>query len=176
MGRTFISPVYHIKRIPISKIHPNSYNPNKIAPPELKLLERSIIADGYTMPIVCYYDEGTDSYEIVDGFHRWLVMKNSEKIAEREGHCLPVSIINSPLENRIVSTIRHNRARGSHSIELMTKIVQQLIESGMSDRWIREHIGMEKQELLRLKQLSGLTSLFKDKEFSKSWEWQEVEE
>ena len=116
MGDIFISPAYDIRRVPIEKIRANAYNPNRTAPPEFQLLERSILEDGYTMPIVCYYDKEQDFYEIVDGFHRYLVMKNSEEIAKREGNCLPVSIIDRPLEDRIASTIRHNRARGTHSI------------------------------------------------------------
>lgn len=133
----FESPVYNVKRVPVEKIHANAYNPNNVAPPEMKLLYKSILEDGYTMPIVCYYLPYSDEYEIVDGFHRY--------------------------------TIRHNRARGTHSIELMTKIVAELTEAGMSDSWILKNIGMEAEELLRLKQLSGLASLFKDKDFSKSW-------
>ena len=175
MGDIFISPAYDIRRVPIEKIRANAYNPNRTAPPEFQLLERSILEDGYTMPIVCYYDKEQDFYEIVDGFHRYLVMKNSEEIAKREGNCLPVSIIDRPLEDRIASTIRHNRARGTHSIELMTEIVQQLVESGLSDQWIMKHIGMDKEELLRLKQLSGLASLFQNQEFSRAWTWEEDE-
>ena len=125
------------------------------------------------MPIVCYYDGVEDMYEIVDGFHRYLVMKNSEEIAERENYTLPVSVIDKPLENRIASTIRHNRARGNHSLELMKEIVEQLVEAGLSDEWIMNNIGMDKEELVRLKQLTGLASLFKDKDFSKSWEVEE---
>lgn len=176
MGDIFISPAYQSKRVPIEKIRTKTYNPNRTAPPEFRLLERSILEDGYTMPIVCYYDKEKDFYEIVDGFHRYLVMKRSEEIAQREGNCLPVSIIDRPLENRIASTIRHNRARGTHSIELMTEIVQQLVESGLSDQWIMKHIGMDKEELLRLKQLSGLASLFQNQDFSRSWTWKEDEE
>lgn len=173
MEETFVSPVYNIKRIPLNQVKCNTYNPNRMAPIEFNLLQRSILEDGYTMPIVCYYDKKNNVYEIVDGFHRYLVMKECKEIAEREDYCLPVSIINQPLEYRIASTIRHNRARGTHSIDLMKKIVQQLVESGVSDRWIIKHIGMDKEELLRLKQLTGLTSLFNDKDFSKSWEWAE---
>ncbi len=173
MGNFFISPVYNIQRIPVEKIKANDYNPNITAPPEFKLLERSILEDGYTMPIVCYYDGVEDMYEIVDGFHRYLVMKNSEEIAERENYTLPVSVIDKPLENRIASTIRHNRARGNHSLELMKEIVEQLVEAGLSDEWIMNNIGMDKEELVRLKQLTGLASLFKDKDFSKSWEVEE---
>lgn len=173
MGDVFVSPAYQIRCVPIKKIKSNSYNPNQVALPEFNLLERSILEDGYTMPIVCYYDEVTDNYEIVDGYHRYLVMKKSEVIAKREQYCLPVSVIDRPLTDRIASTIRHNRARGTHSVQLMIEIVQQLVESGLSDNWIMSHIGMDREEILRLKQLSGLSSLFKDKDFSRSWEWEE---
>lgn len=165
----FCSPVYNIKRVPVEKIQANSYNPNHVAPPEMKLLYKSILEDGYTMPIVCYYLEAEDKYEIVDGFHRYTVINKYKDIFNREGGCLPVSVINKPISDRMASTIRHNRARGSHDVELMTNIVTELVESGCSDRWIMKNIGMDADELLRLKQLSGLASLFKDKEFSKAW-------
>lgn len=167
--KQFCSPVYNIKALPIEKIQANSYNPNHVAPPEMKLLYKSILEDGYTMPIVCYYLEDEDRYEIVDGFHRYTVMKKHKDIFERENGCLPVSVIDKPISDRMASTIRHNRARGSHDVELMTNIVSELVESGCSDTWIMRHIGMDADELLRLKQLSGLASLFKDKSFSKSW-------
>lgn len=166
----FKSPVYDVKRIPVEKIHANAYNPNSVAPPEMKLLYKSILEDGYTMPIVCYAIPGTDEYEIVDGFHRYTIMKTHKDIYDREEGCLPVVVIDKDISNRMASTIRHNRARGTHSIELMTNIIAELTESGMSDAWIMKNIGMDAEELLRLKQLSGLASLFKDKEFSKSWE------
>lgn len=167
--KTYKSPVYNIQKIPIEKIQANAYNPNAVAPPEMKLLYKSILEDGYTMPIVCYYLKDIDKYEIVDGYHRYRIMKEHKDIYERENGCLPVSIIEKDINNRIASTIRHNRARGTHSIELMTNIVADLVESGMSDAWILRNIGMDAEELLRLKQLSGLQELFKDKEFSKSW-------
>ena len=163
------SPVYNIKKVPIEKIQANSYNPNHVAPPEMKLLYQSIKEDGYTMPIVCYYLEDEDKYEIVDGFHRYTTMLKHKDIYECEEGCLPVSVIDKPISDRMASTIRHNRARGSHDIELMTNIVAELVDSGMSDTWIMKNIGMDADELLRLKQISGLASLFKDKEFSKSW-------
>ena len=168
--QNFKSPVYGIKPVPIDKIQANTYNPNHVAPPEMKLLYESIKNDGYTMPIVCYYLEDEDKYEIVDGYHRYTVMLTHKDIYEREQGLLPVSVIDKPLEDRMASTIRHNRARGEHSIELMTNIVAELTESGMSDAWIMKNIGMDAEELLRLKQLSGLQELFKDKDFSKSWE------
>ena len=141
-----------------------------MAPPEMKLLYESIKNDGYTMPIVCYYLEDEDKYEIVDGYHRYTVMLTHKDIYEREQGLLPVSVIDKPISDRMASTIRHNRARGEHSIELMTNIVAELSKSGMSDAWILKNIGMDAEELLRLKQLSGLQELFKDKDFSKSWE------
>ena len=166
---SYTSPVYNIKRVPIDKIQANSYNPNHVAPPEMKLLYKSILEDGYTMPIVCYYLKDEDKYEIVDGFHRYSTMLNHKDIYDREGGCLPVSVINKPISDRMASTIRHNRARGSHDIDLMTNIVADLVNSGMSDAWILKNIGMDADELLRLKQISGLAALFKDKDFSKSW-------
>lgn len=162
----YISPVYNVQRVHIDKIRANSYNPNSVAPPEMALLETSIWEDGYTMPVVCYYIESEDVYEIVDGYHRYTTLKTSKRIFEREKGFLPVSVIDKKPEDRMASTIRHNRARGNHSIELMSNIVAELVESGMSDAWILKHIGMEKDELLRLKQITGLASLFVNKEFS----------
>lgn len=169
MGK-FESPVYNVKKVPIEKIQANAYNPNSVAPPEMKLLYKSILEDGYTMPIVCYYMADTDTYEIVDGFHRYTIMKTHKDIYDRENGCLPVVTIDKDISNRMASTIRHNRARGTHSIELMTNIVAELVDSGMSDAWIMKNIGMDAEELLRLKQISGLASLFKDREFSHAWE------
>ncbi len=167
--KIYKSPVYNVQKVPIEKIQANAYNPNAVAPPEMKLLYKSILEDGYTMPIVCYYLKDIDKYEIVDGYHRYRIMKEHKDIYERENGFLPVSIIEKDINNRMASTIRHNRARGTHSIELMTNIVADLVESGMSDAWILRNIGMDAEELLRLKQLSGLQELFKDKDFSKSW-------
>jgi ParB-like chromosome segregation protein Spo0J len=160
------SPVYNVIAVPVEKVQANSYNPNAVAPPEMKLLELSIWEDGYTMPIVCYYLKDVDKYEIVDGFHRYTIMLKSKRIRERENGMLPVVVIDKPLSNRMASTIRHNRARGSHSIELMSNIVSELTKSGMSDAWILKNIGMDADELLRLKQISGLAELFKDKNFT----------
>ena len=122
------------------------------------------------MAIHCYYITNDDIYEIVDGFHRYMMMKNHKDIYKREKGVLSVSVIDKPLSERMASTIRRNRARGSHSTELMVKIVEDLVESSMSDAWILKKIGMDTEGLLRLKQISGLASLFKNEEFSKSWE------
>ena len=170
MQTSFKSPVYNVIPVPIEQIQANSYNPNHVAPPEMKLLYESIKDDGYTTPIVCYYLKDEDKYEIVDGYHRYTTMLNHKDIYEREHGMLPVSVIDKPFEDRIASTIRHNRARGTHDVDLMVNIVRELKESGMSDRWIMKNIGMSADELLRLKQISGLAALFKDKEFSNAWE------
>lgn len=160
------SPVYNVIALPLEKVQANDYNPNVVAPPEMKLLELSIWEDGFTMPCVCYHDIGTDRYILVDGFHRYQVMKSSKRIYQREHGLLPVVVIDKELTNRMASTIRHNRARGTHNIELMCDIVAELDRAGMSDEWIMKNIGMDRDELLRLKQISGLAELFADKDFS----------
>ena len=165
----FKSPVYNIKPVPIEKIVANTYNPNAVAPPEMRLLYDSIKEDGYTMPIVCYYDKENDKYVIVDGFHRYRVMMEHSDIRERERGMIPVSVIDKPIDHRMASTIRHNRARGSHNVDLMSNIVKELHELGRSDAWISKHLGMDKDEILRLKQITGLAALFKDIEFGQAW-------
>lgn len=169
MTKEFKSPVYNVKAIPVEKIQANTYNPNHVALPEMKLLYESIKDDGYTMPIVCYKIPETDKYEIVDGYHRYCVMMKHKDIYEREQGMLPVSVIEKPITDRIASTVRHNRARGTHSPELMKNIVVELKDAGMSDQWIRRNLGMDADELLRLKQISGLARLFENEEFSKGW-------
>jgi len=169
----FKSPVYNVIGVPFEKVRANDYNPNAVAPPEMALLEVSIWEDGYTQPIVTYYDSDNDMYIVVDGFHRYLTMKNSERIRERERNILPIVVIDKQLGDRMASTIRHNRARGTHNIELMSNIVSELVEMGKGDRWICKHIGMSIDELLRLKQITGVAALFQNRDFSKSWEAEE---
>lgn len=163
------SPVYNVIPVPVEKIKPNSYNPNSVAPPEMRLLYDSIKEDGYTMPIVCYYSKAQDIYIIVDGFHRYRIMLEYPDIYKREQGLLPVTVINKPLDQRMASTIRHNRARGSHDVDLMSNIVKELHELGRSDAWISKHLGMDRDEILRLKQITGLAALFKDVKFGKAW-------
>lgn len=173
--KKFKSPVYNVVSVPIEKVVPNDYNPNFVAPPEMKLLYDSIKEDGYTMPIVCYYDKAEDKYIIVDGFHRYRVMLDYKDIYEREQGMLPVSVIEKSLDQRIASTIRHNRARGSHNVDLMSNIIKELHDLGRSDAWISKHLGMDRDEILRLKQITGLADLFKDTEFGQSWEPFDIE-
>lgn len=170
------SPVYRIIQVPIEKVKPNTYNPNSVAPPEMRLLYESIKIDGYTMPIVCYYSKENDIYVIVDGFHLYRVMLEHPDIYEREKGMLPVSVIDKSLDQRMASTIRHNRARGSHNVDLMSNIVKELHELGRSDAWISKHLGMDRDEILRLKQITGLAALFKDVKFGEAWRPIEEEE
>ncbi len=167
------SPVYNVIPVPIEKVVANDYNPNKVAPPEMKLLELSIWEDGFTQPVVTFYDKERDKYIVVDGFHRYTIARESKRIREREQGMLPVVVIDKDLGERMASTIRHNRARGSHNIDLMSNIVAELVEMGKSDQWIARHLGMDVDEILRLKQITGLAALFKDHEYSRSWETME---
>ncbi len=166
----FKSPVYGVRAVPIDKVIANTYNPNKVAPPEMRLLELSIWEDGYTQPVVTYYDEERDLYVVVDGFHRYQILKTSKRIREREKGLLPVVVIDKPMGDRIASTIRHNRARGSHDIDLMSDLVAELHRLGKTDTWIAKHLGMDADEVLRLKQIGGLADLFRNEEFSRSWD------
>lgn len=166
---TFQSPAYNVRPVPLEKLRANAYNPNAVAPPEMRLLEKSIREDGFTMPLVCYYLPDEDIYEIVDGFHRYTVMSTCPDIYRRENGMMPVVVIDKDISNRMASTIRHNRARGTHNIDLMVNIVAELIASGMSDDWICKNIGMDADELLRLKQISGIAALFKDHQFTSAW-------
>jgi ParB-like chromosome segregation protein Spo0J len=152
-------------------VHANDYNPNSVAPPEMELLKQSILEDGYTQPIVSFND--SEKIIVVDGFHRNRVGRECKQVTEKIHGYLPVVNINewkTGKSDRMASTIRHNRARGSHNIELMSTIVTELVEMGKGDAWICQHIGMSKDELLRMKQITGLASLFKNKEFSQAWE------
>lgn len=169
----FKSPVYNVLAVPIEKVTANDYNPNSVAPPEMALLETSIWEDGYTQPVVVVHDKEKDMYVVVDGFHRYLTLKNSKRIFERERGLLPVVVLDKEMHDRMASTIRHNRARGSHNIELMSTIVAELVEMGKGDAWICKHIGMSADELLRLKQITGVAALFANRDFSASWEAEE---
>lgn len=159
-------PVSRVQWVHADLVYANDYNPNKVAPPEMKLLKISIEEDGFTQPIVVWaQDDG--SYEVVDGFHRHLVGK------ELGLSHLPVVVINtdrSEKGDRIASTIRHNRARGKHQVAAMSEIVQELARRNWSDKKIGRELGMEPDEVLRLKQIGGLAELFTDKEFSEAWE------
>lgn len=172
-----VSPLKHhpvdcVLWVKSDEIEANEYNPNAVAPPEMELLHKSIAEDGYTMSIVTYRQpDGT--IKIVDGFHRRQTERNNPDISESTFARVPLTFIRDTqegLSDRMASTIRHNRARGTHNIELMSTIVSELVEMGKGDPWICKHIGMSADELLRLKQITGLASLFNNKSFSQSWD------
>lgn len=165
-------PVDFVKWVKNSSVHANDYNPNSVAPPEMQLLEISIDADGYTQPIVSMPDpDGT--YEVIDGFHRHRVGKESDKIQSRVHGYLPLVQIRESQKDktdRMAATIRHNRARGKHKVEAMSEIVIELKKRNWSDEKIAKNLGMDADEVLRLCQVSGLAELFSDEDFSKSWD------
>jgi len=157
-------------------IEANDYNPNKVAPPEMKLLEHSIAEDGYTQPIVTWQIDGYR--EVIDGFHRNRVGKESKAVKKRTLGYLPVTTVNensTERSDRIAATIRHNRARGKHQVAAMSEIVIELAKRNWTDEKIARELGMDADEVLRLKQISGLAEMFADREFSQAWEIDEVE-
>ena len=165
----FEEPVDCVRWIPMDKVKANEYNPNRVASTEMKLLHTSIKLDGYTQPIVAYkLDNG--EYEVVDGFHRNRVGKEYKDINKRIHGYLPLVILDKPLDERIGSTIRHNRARGTHQIRSRSEIVIDLSKAGWTDEEICKKIGMELDEVIKLKQITGLKEAFQNHEFSKSWE------
>lgn len=150
----------------------NAYNPNTVAPPEMRLLEHSIETDGYTMPVVTWLSEDGHR-ETVDGFHRGEIGRRSKSVRARTGGYLPVSTINidrTDLSDRMAATIRHNRARGQHGVGAMSSIVMDLVRRRWSDAKIAAELGMDADEVIRLKQITGLAELFADRDFSEAWE------
>jgi len=170
-------PVDFVRWVAHPLVHANDYNPNSVAPPEMKLLEHSIMSDGYTQPIVSWPNEG--EFEVVDGFHRHRVGKESDIVRARVHGYLPVVKINisrADKNDRMAATIRHNRARGEHRVDSMADIVIELKRRFWSDEKIAKELGMEADEVLRLTQVTGLAGLFADREFSEAWEAETFEE
>lgn len=165
-------PVDLVRWVPAEWVHANDYNPNSVAPPEMRLLALSVQADGYTQPIVSYA-QASGQHEVVDGFHRHRVGKEVTEVRARVHGYLPVVAINEgrvDMADRMAATIRHNRARGKHRVDAMADIVLDLARRGKSDAWIAEQLGMDADEVLRLKQTTGLAELFRDRAFSTAWE------
>lgn len=164
-------PVDCVIWVPADDVSANDYNPNSVAPPEMKLLEHSIREDGYTQPIVVWHTDA--HYEVVDGFHRNRVGKESKAVRKRVMGYLPVVVMNGERTDRgdrMAATIRHNRARGKHRVEGMSDIVVELKRRNWSDEKIGRELGMDPDEVLRLAQISGLAEMFADREFSEAWE------
>jgi ParB-like chromosome segregation protein Spo0J len=166
-------PIDYVKWVVNDDVVANDYNPNKVAPPEMELLEISIINDGYTQPIVTWVNPEKSKVEVIDGFHRNRVGKESKVVRQRVMGYLPIVGIRKEQQDkndRIASTIRHNRARGKHQINAMSEIVIELKNRNWTNQRIAKQLGMDEEEVLRLCQISGLEHLFSDSDFSKAWE------
>ena len=165
-------PIDYVQWVLTDAVHANDYNPNSVAPPEMELLEHSIDHDGYTQPVVGWQDSDS-TYEVVDGFHRTTVAKRSDAVRERLQGFMPIVAIQSKnlgRNDRVASTIRHNRARGKHNVESMSDIVIELKKRNWSDTRIAKELGMDQDEVLRLCQITGLSEVFADEQFSQSWD------
>ncbi|MCD7983093.1 MAG: ParB/RepB/Spo0J family partition protein [Desulfovibrio sp.] len=161
-------PVTCPQLVPVDRVHGNEYNPNKVAPPEMRLLTLSIEKDGMTMPVVVADDK--NGWVVVDGFHRRRVAKAKAHIRQSLGGYLPIVRLNKSLEDRITSTVRHNMARGAHQVELTAKLVTLLRRHNWTNERIGKELGMDPDEVLRLKQMQGLAEAFSDREFSRAWD------
>lgn len=166
-----VMPVAKVRLVHITRVQANDYNPNAVAGQEMKLLHTSISSDGYTQPVVTMYDPdaagGQGRYIIVDGFHRYTTMRMYQDIADASSGYLPVVVIEKSIADRIASTVRHNRARGKHSVQGMGSLVFQMLEAGESDTEICNKLGLEAEELARLKHITGYSKLYANVEFSK---------
>lgn len=162
-------PVSRVQWVPVERVSPNDYNPNKVAQMEMRLLLLSIREDGFTQPVVTYYDEARDLYVIVDGFHRYYVLLHSPVLYERTGGRLPIVVIEKDLAERMASTVRHNRARGKHSINGMANMVYGMLEEGLTDPEVCNALGLEPEELVRLKHVTGYSKLYADVEYNRAW-------
>lgn len=162
-------PVNLVMWVPIEEVQANDYNPNSVAGKEMKLLYTSIKHDGYTQPIVTIYDDEIKKYIIVDGFHRYFTAKANKDILDRNCGRLPVVVIEKDINERMAATVRHNRARGAHSVDGMANMVFAMLEKGWGDADICNHLGMEPEELLRIKHITGFSKLFENAEFKKAW-------
>lgn len=162
-------PVAQVRWVDVEQVQANDYNPNSVASKEMQLLYTSIKHDGYTQPVVTIWDEKLEKYVIVDGFHRYFTCKSNSDIRERNHGRLPIVVIEKDINDRMAATVRHNRARGAHSVDGMSNMVYEMLKNGWKDADICNELGMEPEELLRLKHITGFAKLFADKQYSQSW-------
>lgn len=155
--------------VPTEQVEPNDYNPNAVAAIEMGLLLKSIEEDGLTQPIVVIWDPGKGKYVVVDGFHRWYLCHTDPGIRASTGGLCPIVVIDKPIANRMASTVRHNRARGKHSVAGMANMVFKMLESGMDDAAVCNELGMEEEELVRLKHVTGFSKLFENVRYKRAW-------
>lgn len=161
-------PCLNVQLVPIGKVKANTYNPNHVSEQNMQLLEESIISNGFCFPVVTIYDDTMDEYVIIDGFHRYYLLK------ELGAEVLPIVVLAHDITKRMAATVQFNRARGVHQVELMGDLVKALVEQGVSDEDIAVKLGMEEGEVYRLKQITGIAELFKNQAYSRAWEMQEV--
>jgi ParB-like chromosome segregation protein Spo0J len=159
------------KIVPIDKVRANTYNPNHVSDKNMELLLQSILDNGFCFPVVVIYDDILDEYIVVDGFHRYLIFRDYLK-----SDCIPVVVLEHDLTQRMAATVQFNRARGVHQVELMGDLVQALVQQGVDDEEITKHLGMDIEEVYRLKQITGIAELFKNQTYSKSWVMMEVDD
>ena len=164
------NPVSNVRWVPVEQVQSNEYNPNSVATNEMKLLYLSIKNDGYTQPIVTIWDEALQKFVIIDGFHRYTTMRVNKDIYDLNHGHLPIVVLEKNINDRMASTVRHNRARGKHSVSGMSNMVFEMLQNGWEDQAICNELGMEPDELLRLKHITGFSKLFKDVEYSRAWE------
>ena len=166
----FAHPIGAVQWVHIDRVQANDYNPNSVAPHEMRLLHTSISQDGYTQPVVTIYDPDIDKFVIVDGFHRYTTMRVNQDIYNTTSGYLPIVVIDKPIVDRIAATVRHNRARGKHSVQGMSNLVFEMLREGVSDEDICNRLGLESEELLRLKHITGFAKLFAEHQYGKAWE------
>lgn len=164
-------PVMNPIIVPIEQVQANNYNPNSVPQNNMRLLEQSIVDNGFCFAIVTIWDEDLHKYVIIDGFHRYTVLKDYLQATE-----IPIVVLKHDIKQRMSATVQFNRARGVHQVELMGDLVKSLVGQGMQDEDIAKHLGMEMEEVFRLKQITGISELFKNTDYSRSWEMMEVEE
>jgi len=162
-------PCMDVVLVPAEKVRANNYNPNNVPKNNMELLLQSIMDNGFCFPIVTIYDEEVDEYVIIDGFHRYTILKDWLEVKE-----IPVVVLQHDIKKRMAATVQFNRARGVHQVELMGDLVKALVEQGATDEEIAKHLGMEMEEVYRLKQITGIAELFKNQPYSKAWEMVEV--
>ncbi len=162
-------PCLETKIVPIDQVQANNYNPNAVPKHNMKLLETSILANGFCFPVVTIFDPDLEKYVIVDGFHRYTIFKDYLKADE-----LPIIELHQNASQRMEATVQFNRARGVHQVELMGELVASLIKQGVPEEEVAEKLGMELEEVLRLKQVTGIADLFKNQTYSSAWEMEDV--
>ncbi len=163
-------PIDFVRWVPVEQVQANDYNPNSVARNEMRLLYVSISHDGYTQPVVTYWDEEIQKYVIVDGFHRYTIMRTNRDIYDANQGRLPIVVIDKDINDRMASTVRHNRARGKHSVAGMGQIVFNMLRNGATDEEICAEVGLEAEELARLKYVTGFAKLFEGTEYGQAWE------